>query len=1213
MKIEKKKSLILIAIFVFVALVVIGACTATHLTNKNEPKIDENNIGEVYYAQIDPDHVSETDIGTLYADNELLIVASEKAEYDDIEKIVSEYKGEIVGWIEQTGDFQIKFPNTYTVSELNQISDKISKNKLIISSNPNYIVEYVNDDFYGFEFGKEWEQDLQAFDYLGKSWGWEVIRTFDAWWYMDKIKANGATINPIRVGLIDCGFDESHEDLDFAEVSYNKTAIDREHGTHVAGTMAARADNNVGICGVYPYGKNNLYGVADGGSPNYGGVSKYAENGTFWSSAMGQKIAFSELILRDVKVINQSMGFNLYQSDFFKNKSGSIDYKALKKFWNDSSNFNDDIENAKILGDFLHRLIERGHEFVIISAAGNDSDKSIGHLEAKYSSWNNMIRYEDYPDVYNRIIVVGAVDKRYNMSSFSNAGSRVDVFAPGETIFSTVPNDKYDNKNGTSMAAPHVSGVAALIWTVNNDLTGAEVKSIICDDSNRSNVVKTCKMIDAYNCVVAASNTKKNTKLYDKKNGGVLNFVVDKDDESIRIEGAKVTALKESKVISTAQTDQYGHFELILPAGIYDIIIEKEPYETYRWNNITVEAGEVNYLSDWTKLELEKIVVELPDTKDIFYCYIKSDLIPVYGLSELRVNQINSAEKPNYDGVNGIISAYINEVDSQAYLITIRFDNQAEKPHLIFEMYQYINNEVVKIDTFDNELDEYTLGFNAGLSNNYLCFYDYRHFNYASSSYGLHYYILKVTKSGFEKSFNLCHSHAAGGVNWIYNLFMDDKSYFETSDGSGDGLSEAVEAIKDDLENIGFNNYEIKCDTDPESFVFNIKYDENIMSCSLYEQDITDYTDLRSHLNSNDEIDFDIIKEGRYENDIIKVDVKGVLNEEGKIRIEYNLDNSHVSVANYEGTLKETLEFKASDWFGENSYSIVFDNESLHIVIQENPAWDQAAAISLPKADAELKYTTFDIPNYDISSWSDEMIIQAINQYLKSTEKWNKYAAFDIDLNDKRAFLRYQGGSEANTLTNLIVIWGIHEDYAQLAQYQSDSFGEIFHLTEYIDEPSSNKYYTEPLIEVYTASPWANGLTYILHMEGDFSSYSYILYTNESSNELVYTSSGSSDQTTIELCSSSTVSKVKVLITPYNKDNKPEQTIQIEADDSNLISISPINSVDKRGIINANGGVVAGYNIVDVSWTPKDNFGQQWTEIPDKSVLFVVENTKFPK
>ena len=812
----------LVSVFVFVGggIGFIGK----HLLFDNNIRFDENNIGEVYYAQIDPDHVSETDIGTLYADNELLIVANEKASYDDVEKIIKGYNGEIVGWIEQTGDFQIKFPDTYSISELEQISAKISKNKLINSSNPNYIVEYANDDFYGFEFGKEWEQDLQAFDYLGKSWGWEVIRTFDAWWYMDKIKTNGNSMDPIRVGLIDCGFDESHEDLEFAEVHYNKTAIDREHGTHVAGTMAAISDNKIGICGVYPYGKNNLYAVADGGSSNYGGVSKYAENGTFWSSAMGQKIAFSELILRDVKVINQSMGFNLYQSDYFKNKFGSIDYKALKKFWNDSSNFNDDIENAKILGDFLHRLIENGHEFVIISAAGNDSDKSIGHLESKYSSWNNMIRYEDYPDVFNRIIVVGAVNKQYNMSSFSNAGSRVDVFAPGETIFSTVSNDKYDNKNGTSMAAPHVSGVAALVWTVNNDLTGAEVKSIICDDSNRSNVVKSCKMIDAYNCVVAASNTKKNTKLYDKKNGGVLNFVVDKEDESIRIEGAKVTALKGSEVISIAQTDQYGHFELILPAGTYDIIIEKEPYETYTWSNITVKAGEVNYLSDWTKLELEKIMVELPN-------------------------------------------------------------------------------------------------------------------------------------------------------------------------------------------------------------------------------------------ESENEVDFDVIKQGRYENDKIKVDVTGTLNEVGKIRIEYNLDDSHVSVANYEGTLKQTLDFKASDWFGENSYSIVFDNESLHIVIQENPAWNQAAAISLPKADAELNYTTSDIPNYDISSWSDEMIVKAINQYLKSTEEWNECVVFSSEVRDNSVMLRYQGGKEANTLTNFMIIWGKHEDYAQIGYYGSDVFKDIFHLTEYTDNQ-----YTKELI-----------------------------------------------------------------------------------------------------------------------------------------------------
>ena len=256
----------------------------------------------MYYAEIDPAHVAKTDAGGLYADNELLVVASSKASYNDIEKIAAEYNGEIVGWIEQTGDYQIKFTNAYSISELNQISDNMTNNKLVLSSTPNFIAEYSNDDFCGFEFGKEWEEDLGTFDYLGKSWGWEIIRTFDAWWYMDKLKENGGEINPIRVGVIDDGFDFNHEDLGFALTNMGVyTNTTKNHGTHVAGTMAAKANNTKGICGVYPYGDGNLYGVSwkDAGSMQ--------EN----TSCMQEKCLLSELILRNVKVINCSYGYKL--------------------------------------------------------------------------------------------------------------------------------------------------------------------------------------------------------------------------------------------------------------------------------------------------------------------------------------------------------------------------------------------------------------------------------------------------------------------------------------------------------------------------------------------------------------------------------------------------------------------------------------------------------------------------------------------------------------------------------------------------------------------------------------------------------------------------------------------------------------------------------------------------------------------------------------
>jgi subtilisin len=88
-------------------------------------------------------------------------------------------------------------------------------------------------------------------------------------------------------------------------------------------------------------------------------------------------------------------------------------------------------------------------------------------------------------------IVVGAVDRNLNMGSFSNlAGSDAAmryVVAPGVDVYSTVPGDRYKALNGTSMAAPHVAGVVALMLSANPNLTPAQVRQIVIETADRGN------------------------------------------------------------------------------------------------------------------------------------------------------------------------------------------------------------------------------------------------------------------------------------------------------------------------------------------------------------------------------------------------------------------------------------------------------------------------------------------------------------------------------------------------------------------------------------------------------------------------------------------------------------------------------------------------------------------------------------------------------
>lgn len=83
------------------------------------------------------------------------------------------------------------------------------------------------------------------------------------------------------------------------------------------------------------------------------------------------------------------------------------------------------------------------------------------------------------PARWNECMAVGATDNRDIRASFSNYGAETDVVAPGVSVWSLNPPSGYQFKNGTSMAAPHVAGLAALLWSYNPSLTRDEVRALI--------------------------------------------------------------------------------------------------------------------------------------------------------------------------------------------------------------------------------------------------------------------------------------------------------------------------------------------------------------------------------------------------------------------------------------------------------------------------------------------------------------------------------------------------------------------------------------------------------------------------------------------------------------------------------------------------------------------------------------------------------------
>lgn len=209
------------------------------------------------------------------------------------------------------------------------------------------------------------------------------------------------------------------------------TGPDAMHGTHVAGIIGANRNNDLGINGVATDVKIMVIRAV----PNGDERDKDVANAIRYAADNGASI------------VNMSFGKK---------------YSPEKKWVDDA------VKYAQSKGVLL------------IAAAGNDN------LDIDTDPQYPMKKYNDKKEAENWI-TVGALswkDGKDIVANFSNYGQvGVDVFAPGVDIYSSVPNSKYEEKSGTSMAAPAVTGVAALLKSYFPALTATQIKKIILESS----------------------------------------------------------------------------------------------------------------------------------------------------------------------------------------------------------------------------------------------------------------------------------------------------------------------------------------------------------------------------------------------------------------------------------------------------------------------------------------------------------------------------------------------------------------------------------------------------------------------------------------------------------------------------------------------------------------------------------------------------------
>ncbi|MBR7186518.1 MAG: S8 family serine peptidase [Clostridia bacterium] len=327
--------------------------------------------------------------------------------------------------------------------------EQLQKMDMVLVAEPSYI----------YEVESLW---APSDEYYSQQWGLNDIQAEQAW---NIIKGS----SEIKVGIMEDAIEGSHEDLQGRVSNGNYTPptwAEADHGTHVAGIIGAK-QNELGVAGVTECSLILL----DQSSTMFANSLRYASS-------------------HNINIINASFCFINQYAEY-----NSTHYVALMNY-----------------------------KGLFVCAAGND-DTDID---------NNQI----YPACYDlpNVITVGALkqdgtrptvsdwdflEDKPQGSNYSSEGIYVDIYAPGDNILSTYPFEicntgfcmgmnvpthvanGYHLMNGTSMAAPHVAGVAALLLSIDSTLKGAELKEAIMNGAdeitiNIPNGTQTVKKLNAY-------------------------------------------------------------------------------------------------------------------------------------------------------------------------------------------------------------------------------------------------------------------------------------------------------------------------------------------------------------------------------------------------------------------------------------------------------------------------------------------------------------------------------------------------------------------------------------------------------------------------------------------------------------------------------------------------------------------------------------------
>ncbi len=425
---EKKKTSIFSKWWLWAILVaiIIGILLFLFCCNGN-PNLPDN---EAIIPPIDTTKIVDDPHGRPVISDQLILYIG--ARDKTVEELATDFKN-----LYPSDNYKVIYYNSNGARRINIQFPANEKSKLkdnLKTQLPDYHLVIVDEAI----FNNEVIPQDPAFSDPNKNWSYQAVKVYSAW---DVTEGSPDII----VAIIDDGFDLSQPEFQGKIINpYNVPADNNQpntgrvgmyHGTHVSATAIGNMNNSYGLCGIAPNCKYMPIQVGDA-------------NGLMSTTAIIDGIFYA--IDNGAAVINMSLGMPAL--DGMQN----ISEQAQEEFMRNTF-----LEEEELWNQIFE--VADSNNVTIVLAAGND----------------NVIVGLDPMQRYPNTIKVSAVDPYLHKADFSDYGKLSTISAPGVEIYSALPNNDFGFLQGTSMAAPMVTGGVALIKSQNPDLTNQEIIELL--------------------------------------------------------------------------------------------------------------------------------------------------------------------------------------------------------------------------------------------------------------------------------------------------------------------------------------------------------------------------------------------------------------------------------------------------------------------------------------------------------------------------------------------------------------------------------------------------------------------------------------------------------------------------------------------------------------------------------------------------------------